>query len=273
MKSRRDNLDCPLILVTNDDGIDAAGLWAAVEALLPLGEVIVAAAERRRPGSRFSLPSKANGRARLASREIDGKPVVAYAMNASPAMVVAHGITMLAPRRPALVVSGISLGVNVGAESHISGPVAATLEAGTFGVPAMTVSLEVHPACRPGGYDMVDYSAAMAFTHGFARRLMAGQFPHGVSALNINVPSDATTCTRWQITRLSRRRHSRARPPDQGQDTGQHSYAPPDNVGRTEPDSDVWALETVRIVSVTPLSPDLAAAHLGLAEDFMPLAA
>jgi 5'-nucleotidase len=262
-----------LILVTNDDGIDSAGLWAAVEALLPLGEVIVAAPERRRPGPRSSLPSKADGRARVTSREIDGKPVVAYAVNASPALVVAHGITMLAPRRLALVVSGISLGVNVGAEAHISGTVAATLEAGTFGIPAMTVSLEVRPAYRPGGDDTVDYSAAMAFTQGFAQRLLTGALPHGVNALNINVPSDATSCTRWQITRLSRRRHSRARLSDQGKGTGRLSYALPDSVSRAEPDSDAWALETVRVVSVTPLSPDLAAAHSGMAEDFMTLAA
>jgi 5'-nucleotidase len=34
----------PLILVTNDDGIESKGLWAAVEAVLPLGEVLVGCA-------------------------------------------------------------------------------------------------------------------------------------------------------------------------------------------------------------------------------------
>jgi 5'-nucleotidase len=266
-------LDCPLILVTNDDGIDSVGLWAAVEALLPLGEVIVATPERRRSGLRYSLPFKTAGRARFASREINGKPVVTYAVNASPAMVVAHGVTMLAPRRPALVVSGISLGANVGAEAHVSGSVGAVLEAGTFGIPAMTVSLEVCPAYRLGDGETADYSAAMAFTQGFARRLLTGALPHGVNALNINVPSNATTCTRWQITRLSRRRHSRVRLPDQGKDKGRLGYALPDGVNQAEPYSDIWALETVRVVSVTPLAPDLAAAHLGMAEDFTTLAA
>jgi 5'-nucleotidase len=261
-------LECPLILVTNDDGINSAGLWAAVEALLPLGEVVVVAPERRRSSLRYSFPLKTAGRARLASREINGKPVVTYAVNASPAMVVAHGVTMLAPRRPALVVSGIDLGVNVGAEAHVSGSVGAVLEAGTFGIPAMTVSLEVCPAYRLGDGEAADYSAAMAFTQGFARRLLAGTLPHGLNALNINVPSDATTCTRWQITRLSRRRHSRVRLPDQVGGKDRPGYALP-----VEPYSDIWALETVRVVSVTPLAPDLAAAHLGMAEDFTTLAA
>jgi 5'-nucleotidase len=233
----------------------------------------VAAPERQRSDLRYSFPLKTAGRARFTSREINGKPVVVYAVNASPALVVAHGVTMLAPRRPALVVSGISLGVNVGAEAHVSDSVGAVLEAGTFGIPAMTVSLEVCPAYRPDGDDTVDYLAAMAFTQGFARRLLTGALPHGVNALNINVPSDATACTRWQITRLSRRRHSRARQPDQGKDKGRLGYALPDGVSRAEPDSDVWALETVRVVSVTPLSLDLAAAHSGMAEDFMTLAA
>jgi hypothetical protein len=70
-------MERPLILVTNDDGIDSAGLWAAAEALMPLGDVLVVAADRPlRSGGLLDLfapgsgdaparPSGGNGRSGL----------------------------------------------------------------------------------------------------------------------------------------------------------------------------------------------------------------
>ena len=104
----------PLVLVTNDDGIDSDGLWAAVRALLPLAEICVAAPDRQWSGGGRSMPPHVTGKIVDRSRVIDGVPVSAYAVDGSPALAVQHGVLELSPRRPALVVSGINFGFNLG---------------------------------------------------------------------------------------------------------------------------------------------------------------
>jgi hypothetical protein len=51
----------PLIMVTNDDGFESDGLWTAVEALLPLGEVLVAAPDRQWSGRDARCPTTSRG--------------------------------------------------------------------------------------------------------------------------------------------------------------------------------------------------------------------
>ena len=89
-------MEVPLILVTNDDGIDSVGLWAVAEALLPLGEVLVVAPDRQWSGGGRSMPRDVTGRIRPASREINGQRVEGFAVDASPALAVDHGVIELA---------------------------------------------------------------------------------------------------------------------------------------------------------------------------------
>lgn len=247
----------PLILVTNDDGIESDGLWAAVDAVLPLGEVLVVAPDRQWSGGGRSMPPDATGRITPATRIVDGERVVAYAVDASPALAVVHGVIELAPRPPALVVSGINFGINLGIEVTISGTVGAALEGGAFGIPALAVSLEMDQAYHLTGDDAADYSAAIAFTRHFARTLLASALPHDVDALSVNIPADATPGTRWRLTRLSRLRYFVPIPPDRARGKGRPGYKLIEDTGQAEPDSDVWALLRDRVVSVTPLSLDL----------------
>ena len=135
----------PLILVTNDDGIESRGLWAAVEAVLPLGEVFVVAADRQWSGGGRSMPPYVTGALQRVARSVHGVQVTAYAVDASPALTVVHGVLELAPRPPALVVSGINYGTNLGTEVTISGTVGAALEGGAFGIPSLAVSLDMDP--------------------------------------------------------------------------------------------------------------------------------
>jgi broad specificity polyphosphatase/5'/3'-nucleotidase SurE len=99
-----------------------------VEAVLPLGEVLVVAPDRELSGGGRSMPFNVTGRIVPVGREINGQWVVAYAVDASPALAVVHGVTELAPRCPGLVVSGINPGVNLGIELTISGAVGAALK-------------------------------------------------------------------------------------------------------------------------------------------------
>jgi 5'-nucleotidase len=247
----------PLILVTNDDGVESAGLWAAVEALTPLGEVLVVAPDRQWSGGGRSKPPDITGRFVTASREVDGEQVTAYGVDASPAQAVVHGVLEYAPRPPALVVSGINFGANLSMEVTVSGTVGAALEAGAFGIPALAVSLEMDPKYHFTGDDGADYSAAQAFTQQFARRLLTYALPCDVDALNINIPAGARPDTPWQFTRLSRCRYFVPLPPDRANGQGRPGYKLIEDATQTEPDSDIWALKVDHAVSVTPLSLDL----------------
>jgi 5'-nucleotidase len=263
-------MELPLILVTNDDGIRSSGLWAAVEALLPLGEVLVVAPDRQWSGGGRSMPPYVTGHIEQASREVNGQQVTAYAVDASPALAVQHGVVELAPRRPSLVVSGINFGLNLGTEVTISGTVGAALEGGAFDIPSIAVSLEMDSVYHLTGDDEADYAAAMAYTRLFAWYQLVDMPTHDVDALNINVPANATSETPWRLTRLARRRFYVPHAPDRANGQGRPGYRPLRDVSQTELDSDVWAIRIDRIVSITPISLDLTArVDLGRARSYL----
>jgi 5'-nucleotidase len=250
-------MERPLILVTNDDGFEAEGLWAAVEAVLPLGEVLVVAPDRQWSGAGRSMPHHVTGHLAEGWVEVDGQPVRAYAIDATPALTVIHGVVELAPRRPSLVVSGINFGANLGTEVTVSGTVGAALEGGAFGIPAMAVSLEMDPAFHLTGDESAHFGAAAAFTNLFADYLLTNGMPYDVHALNINVPNDATPDTPWWLASLSRRRYFEPQAPDRANGQCRPGYRLLGDGRQAEFDSDVWAVLVDRVVAVTPLSLDL----------------
>ena len=126
----------PLILVTNDDGIEAPGLYAAIELASSLGDVLVAAPLEPQTAMSRSYP-RTPTQGRIEPREIcvNDNHIAAFAVNGSPAQAVAHGILELADRMPALCISGINNGENLGGTIFISGTVGAAAEAAGLGVP------------------------------------------------------------------------------------------------------------------------------------------
>jgi 5'-nucleotidase len=252
-------MERPLILATNDDGIESAGLWAMVEALLPLGEVLVVAPDRQWSGAGRSVPQGVSGRITEVSCQVDGRRVTAYAVDASPAQAVIHALLELVPRFVSLVVSGINFGANLSIEVTVSGTVGAALEAAAFGIPALAISQEMDPAYHLVGKQGEDYAAARAFTRRFAQHLLKRILPYDVDVLNINIPDDATPHTPWRFTRLSRNRYFLPMAPNRER-SGERKrirYRVMANPWLTEPESDIRAVAMDRIVSVTPLSLDL----------------
>jgi 5'-nucleotidase len=250
-------MERPLILITNDDGIESDGLWAAVEAVLPLGEVMVVAPDRQWSGGARSFPPYVTGRLLSTTTVIDGYEVATHAVDASPALSVVHGMVELAPRRPSLVISGINFGANLGTEVTVSGTVGAALEAGAWGIPAIAVSLEMEPDYHLSGNDQADYQAAAAFTKIFAERMISKLMPYDVHAINVNVPCDATPNTPWWLTRLSRCRYFLPTAPDRKNGQGRPGFKVIADYDQAEIDSDVRAVLIDRAVAVTPLSLDL----------------
>lgn len=249
----------PLILVTCDDGIESPGLRAAVRAVLPLGDVIVASPCEQQTGAGRSLPTFHDGAIHQVEYEVDGQPVLAYGVFGSPAQAVLYALVELVPRQPALCVSGINFGENVSTGVTGSGTVGAAMEAADDGVPAIAVSLQTPQEFHFQHSDLVDFAAAAYFTRLFAQRMLALRMPADVDVLKIDVPAGATPATPWRMTRLSRQRYFHATPSgreylEEKRRLGYKMFIERDTL---EPDSDTWAVVVDRVVSVTPLSLDL----------------
>lgn len=252
--SGMDKSNKPLIVLTNDDGIRSPGLVAAAHALAPLGRVLVVAPREQLSGSGRSMPSDADLKIDTIQMIIDGENWEVFAVGGSPAQAVQHAVFVLSEGLPDLVVAGINYGENVGNGVTISGTVGAALEAASFGIPSLAVSLETDLSDHHSYSEEVDFSASLHFTRLFAELLLTVPCPHDVDVLKVDVPMNADSTSMWQVTRQSRQ-----------------NYWMPVNIRETEgiklrkhidyetlePDSDIAAISELGIVSVTPISIDL----------------
>lgn len=254
-----ENKKKPLILLTNDDGIHSPGLWAAAEALAPLGYVEVVAPREQHTSTGRSLPYDSDGVITPEKLIVHGKEWTVYAVGGSPAQSVLHGVLEVLKRKPDLVVSGINYGENIGSGVTVSGTVGAALEAATLGIPALASSLQVEPKDHFSLSKDVDFSVAAYFTQLFAEKLLRTKLPFDVDVIKVDVPSNANMKTPWVITHQSRERYYHPVP------TKKKSFEAPGKMGyriqiesdHPEDESDLKALMIDRLVSVTPLSFDL----------------
>jgi 5'-nucleotidase len=249
------------ILLTNDDGIHSPGLWAAAEALSDLGYVTVAAPRNQSSGMGRSLPMSSDGVIRRENLRVRGRDWTVYAVGGTPAQAVLHGILEIMPQKPDLVVSGINYGENVATGITISGTIGAAMEAASQGIPALAASLETDRVHHLSYSTEVDFSAAAYFTAFFARKLLEKQFSSEVDLLKVDVPSNATQQTHWQVTRLARQRYFIPVKPKRTswEERGPVDYQEAANLEGEVEDSDVYVLRLKRLVSLTPLSLDFTA--------------
>lgn len=247
-----------LILVTNDDGISSAGLQAAVDALADLGDIVIVAPSRQWSGAGRSMPRTVSNEVTEVQYPVDqGTVLSAHAIDTSPALCVIHAMLHLLPRLPDLVVSGINFGENVSTEITISGTIGAALEAASFSVPALAVSVEMPVHSHQTGSATQSYAAASSYIRRFSRHLLKRELPFDVDILSINLPENATPETPWQLTRLSRHRYFVPLSSEEIRKNGGATYRVMDNPEQTEVGSDTWCLHHANAVSVTPLSLDL----------------
>lgn len=247
------------ILLTNDDGIRSPGLWAAAQALSPLGFVTVAAPREQQSGIGRGFPSTSDGIIQEQIVEVGGKSWEVYSIGGSPAQAVQHAILEIMPRRPDLVVAGINFGENVGSGVTISGTVGAALEGAAGGVNSIAVSLETDIRLHGEISDEVDFSTAAYFTAYFAKLILSSELFPDVDILKVEVPNDATPETPWKVTRLSRERYFLPNQPrrENLKDPYVLSYRQATHVDKFKPGTDAYAIQVERVVSVTPLSLDL----------------
>jgi 5'-nucleotidase len=248
-----------LILLTNDDGINSPGLRAAAQALAALGWVAVVAPRDQWTGAGRSMPQTSGGVICTHSHEINGDQWEVYAVEGTPAQVVQHGLLEILPRQPDLVVAGINYGENVGTGVTISGTVGAALEAASFGIPALAISLETPKAFHLSHSGDIDFSVAAYFTHYFASLILLRPAVQDVDVWKIDIPAEATRSTAWHVTRQSRQRYYVPTKPQREKfsDRAHMDYDREVVPEHIEPGSDVAAIVIDKVVSVTPLSLDL----------------
>jgi 5'-nucleotidase len=190
----------PKILLTNDDGINSAGLWAAYEALAPIADVTVVApaTQQSAVGRSISIfePIRAN--------QIVHNGVPAYAVGGKPTDSVIIGLYALA-LGPDLVVSGINIGENLSYESIMtSGTVGAALEAANQGTPALAFSLQVEDQgdkFDDPRFHRQSFSEAKKVVNEVTCMFLDRKFPPGADVLNVNIPS--VVQGGYEVTRLS----------------------------------------------------------------------
>jgi len=183
------------ILLTNDDGIYAAGLQALYEAVRDLGtvSVVAPAGEQSAVGHAITLSDPIKAR-RI---ERDGS-FAGYAVGGTPADCVKLAVCALLPQKPDLLISGINLGPNTGISVIYSGTVSAATEGTVLGIPSLAISLASY---REPRWDVAARAARQLAQHVAA----AGLPPD--TLLNVNVPNlPAGQIQGFAVTRMGRSR-------------------------------------------------------------------
>ena len=231
----------PLILITNDDGIDAPGIVALEGELASVGRTRTAAplTEQSATSRRITLRRPIRYEARGEGR---------YGIDGTPSDCVMMALTLLMDERPALVVSGINNGPNLGENIYYSGTVAGAAEGAKYGIPAMAVSVDQRTD--------INYGPPARIAAALAKRVLENGLPRGV-ALNINVPSgriSGLSVTR-QCRKISRNLMVETRDPWDRPYFWMHEEVP---LEEAEPGSDYAAIRDGRI-SITPLRFEMTA--------------
>jgi 5'-nucleotidase len=239
-----------LILVTNDDGLYAAGLKTLLEIMEEFGKVILISTLESMSGMSQALTVKVPLRVRLIE-ETDRHRI--YACNGTPTDCVKLAVNQLIDRTPDWVVSGINHGSNASVSVLYSGTMAAAIEGCLYGINSVGFSLnDFSPTA--------DFSICRKYVRMVMKKVAADPLPDGV-CLNVNIPSVKKEEIRGiKICRQSKgnwKEEFEKRKDPMGKSyywlTGIFRNHEPDSI-----DTDEWALAN-NYVSVVPISIDMTA--------------
>jgi len=251
----------PLVLISNDDGIHAPHLEPFAARLEAFADVVVVAPERQRSAASHAITLHKP----LRLTEVRPRR---FALSGTPVDCVYLGMLKLCDRPPAVVVSGVNDGYNLGSDVFYSGTVAAAVEGALRGAAGIACSLAPraeHP------------ERAIQFAAAVVRAAVAEPIPAG-TVLNVNMPPTPSDGYQWTMLGrrlyaddVSERRDPRGRPyywvgggpaghdDVEGSDCvavsrGWNSITPMhlDLTDRGRVDQPPWALEGFHVVVGTP---------------------
>lgn len=167
-----------LILITNDDGLYAAGLKTLTGVMKEFGKVVVISATESRSAMSQALTVKQPLRVKLLE-ETDDQRI--YACSGTPTDGVKLAVNQLLGRKPDLLVSGINHGSNASASVLYSGTMAAALEGCLYGITSAGFSLNSYSPTA-------DFTACEKYIRIICKMVLSEPLPQGV-CLNVNMPA------------------------------------------------------------------------------------
>jgi len=171
-------MDKPLILITNDDGFEARGLAALVEAARDFGEIVVVTPDGHRSGMGHAITMNVPLRVKCYKTE---PGVEYYRTNGTSVDCVKLGQrVVLRDRKIDLLLSGINHGSNSSVSIIYSGTMAAAIEASFESIPAIGFSLLDY---SPNA----DFSAAIVYAKQMIKKVLQNGLPKHI-CLNVNIP-------------------------------------------------------------------------------------
>ena len=168
----------PLILATNDDGIDSPGLKFLVKMMSSIGNVVVVAPDSPKSATSQSITINSPLYASRSYNHTAAK--LEYQLSGTPADCIKFGVNEILKKKPDICVSGINHGSNSSVNVLYSGTVGAAIEAGVQGVPAI-------------GFSILDYGWDAKFDHikkiiiSITLNTIRNKLPANI-VLNVNFP-------------------------------------------------------------------------------------
>ncbi|MDR1371879.1 MAG: 5'/3'-nucleotidase SurE [Dysgonamonadaceae bacterium] len=185
----------PLILITNDDGVEAQGINCLIDSVRTLGEIVVMAPDGPRSGMSGSFTFTKPITCQLIKKETD---LTVYSCSGTPVDCVKLAFHQILDRKPDILLSGINHGINSAVCVFYSATVGAMLEGTIIGIPSVAVSLCNNEA-------VADFSQAVIYARTVAETVLQEGLPKGVG-LNLNIPDTpqvkgmkvcSQTSTKW----------------------------------------------------------------------------
>ena len=167
----------PLILITNDDGIQAKGINELAACLRDFGDIVVFAPDGPRSGMSSAITSIAPIHYTLVSKE---EGLTRYSCSGTPVDCVKLAMNEVLETKPDLLVSGINHGTNMAICVHYSGTMGAAIEGCVLDIPSIGVSLTNQ---SPDA----DFTESCRLARKLSHRVLKEGLPKG-TYLNLNVP-------------------------------------------------------------------------------------
>jgi 5'-nucleotidase len=232
------------ILVTNDDGIYASGMWALVGELSNFAEVVVVAPDREQSATAASITLHHPLRLQKVKPEVTG--IETYTIGGTPGDCTVLAINHLIKDKLDLIISGINNGPNIGVDVFQSGTVGGALQGYLHGLPAIAVSIDE--------VNSQHFQTAAEFTATLVKKINTA-IPEWGFLLNINVPALPLNEIRGiRITQLSKEKL--ADQVEEGHDGRRQyywlKYQKVNSNNNVSKSSDLWALSH-KFISISPL--------------------
>lgn len=171
------NMEKPLILITNDDGIFAAGLRTLINAAAEIGETVVVAPEKAQSGMSHAVtiaePVRIN-------KIMNTNGHLEYSCTGTPADCVKIGLHKVLTKKPDIILSGINHGSNASVNIVYSGTMAAVIEGSMNHIPSVGFSLDDYSPSA-------DFSFTIPYVKKIIKKVLEHKLPSGV-CLNVNFP-------------------------------------------------------------------------------------